>query len=339
MNIKKIIEINRKMRLLSWDVGIHHLSYCILDQDDETKKITIKNWGLIDLVDTVEQKKNVTLIYDNIPRKLDEKPELLDNIDRVCIENQPTLKNPTMKTIQIILFSYFLIRGKCDNKEHPIGLISFISATNKLKVYNGPPIDPDLYTKSGNLKKIPKSKSKDKNQPLIIDFLEETKEDLQQQVEVKEEVKEDEVKKTPTICYGDKKKLAILYTREIIKKDHSHYLTFFEENKKKDDLSDSFLQGVYVLTQKEIQQQRLEEKKKINADKPKKPRKKKITVLDSLLEEDKTEVKVKRTRKKKDEVKEEIKVDDNKKPKKKLTKKELERLKEDAYRSDSSEEN
>ena len=45
------------MRVLSWDVGIHNLSFCILDCDDETKKITIKDWGIVDLVDNIEQKK------------------------------------------------------------------------------------------------------------------------------------------------------------------------------------------------------------------------------------------------------------------------------------------
>ena len=32
-------------------------------------------------------------------------------IDKVVIENQPALKNPTMKSVQMILYSYFLIEG------------------------------------------------------------------------------------------------------------------------------------------------------------------------------------------------------------------------------------
>ena len=188
------------MRIVSWDVGIHHLSYCILEQNEESKHIKIIDWDVIDLVDDISQKKNITLLFQNIPRKLDTYPSLLDNIQRVCIENQPTLKNPTMKTIQIILYSYFLIRGVTDKKENPVQLISFISATNKLKVYQGPPIDPDLYTKSGNLKKIPKSKVA-KNQPLIVDFLEceEEEEEEKEEVEEKEEIKEEEGKKNPLI--------------------------------------------------------------------------------------------------------------------------------------------
>jgi len=47
-------------------------------------------------------------------------------MDEVLIENQPTLKNPTMKTIASLLFSYFILRG-CDD-------VKFICPSNKLKV-------------------------------------------------------------------------------------------------------------------------------------------------------------------------------------------------------------
>ena len=293
------------MRIVSWDVGIHHLSYCILEQNEESKHIKIIDWDVIDLVDDISQKKNITLLFQNIPRKLDTYPSLLDNIQRVCIENQPTLKNPTMKTIQIILYSYFLIRGVTDKKENPIQLISFISATNKLKVYQGPPIDPDLYTKSGNLKKIPKSKVA-KNQPLIVDFLEceDEEEEEKEEVEEKEEIKEEVGKKKTLICYGDKKKLAILYTREMIKTSHAEFLDFFESHKKKDDLADSFLQGIYVLTQKEIQERQKELKDLEKKEKPKKTRvskKKNIVEQMKVEEEEKPKPKQKRQSKKKKE--------------------------------------
>jgi hypothetical protein len=286
------------MRILSWDVGIHHLSYCILEQNEDSKHIQIIDWDVIDLVDDISQKKNITLLFQNIPKKLDTIPSLLDNIQRVCIENQPTLKNPTMKTIQIILYSYFLIRGVTDKKENPVQLISFISATNKLKVYQGPYIDPDLYTKSGNLKKTPKSKI-GKNQPLIVDFMEcEEEEKIEEKEE--EEIKEEDGKKKIAICYGDKKKLAILYTREMIKVAHPEFVTFFESHKKKDDLADSFLQGIYVLTQKEIQERQKELKDLEKKAKPKKPRvSKKKNIVEQLQEE---KPKTKRQTKKKKEV-------------------------------------
>ncbi len=372
------------MRILSWDVGIHHLSYCILERNDEfeneneneneEKKINIRKWGIIDLAEDPIQKKNMTYIFENIPKKLDEIPELLNNIDLVCIENQPTLKNPTMKTIQVILYSYFLIRGKTDNKEYPVKQISFISATNKLKVYQGPYINPDLYTKSGKLKNEPKSKKVNtKNQPLILEFLAPAE---QQCIEIKEE---DDInlesekggeKKASAVCYGDKKKLAILYTREMIKKDHIEYLEFFEGNKKKDDLSDSYLQGMYVLLIKNPMQKKNTEENTQNVDNKKKkvskPRKKKGNIMDVIEKEEKKIEKeekektkktvVKRNTKKKIEVEEVEKNDDvmednNTKPevkkvvRKRRTKEEIKKEKEDnmvekasekAYLSDSS---
>jgi hypothetical protein len=88
------------MKILSWDVGIYNLSYCILDKNKETNEIKIIDWDIVNLVDNEEMKKNRNLIFENIPRKLHEKPQLLD-VDLVVIENQPSLKNPQMKSIQI----------------------------------------------------------------------------------------------------------------------------------------------------------------------------------------------------------------------------------------------
>ena len=50
----------------------------------------------------------------------------------IIIENQPALKNPIMKSIQMIIFTYFNLRGKIDNNS--IDKILFLSASNKLKV-------------------------------------------------------------------------------------------------------------------------------------------------------------------------------------------------------------
>ena len=64
---------------------------------------------------------------------LDKLPHLLD-CESVIVENQPSLKNPTMKSIQMMVYSYFLIRS------NPLEL-DMINARNKLKVYKGPTID------------------------------------------------------------------------------------------------------------------------------------------------------------------------------------------------------
>ena len=63
----------------------------------------------------------------------------------IIIENQPVLKNPKMKSIQIMLYSYFLI------KNTNIKNIQLINASNKLKVYKGK-LDETINTKLKNIK-------------------------------------------------------------------------------------------------------------------------------------------------------------------------------------------
>lgn len=64
--------------------------------------------------------------------KLNDIPQIL-NVDEVLIENQPTLKNPHMKTVSCFLMSYFVLRSKID-KIGTVTKIKFISPSNKLKV-------------------------------------------------------------------------------------------------------------------------------------------------------------------------------------------------------------
>lgn len=70
--------------------------------------------------------------------QLDSKPDLL-LVDHVIIENQPVLKNPTMKSIQMMLYTYFLIRGMIDvepdTSQKKIQMIQLVSPTKKLEVY------------------------------------------------------------------------------------------------------------------------------------------------------------------------------------------------------------
>lgn len=64
--------------------------------------------------------------------KLDKHPRLLES-KWICIENQPVLKNPTMKSIQMMLYSYFVMKqyeGKLELHD-----MILMSAKNKLKVY------------------------------------------------------------------------------------------------------------------------------------------------------------------------------------------------------------
>lgn len=274
---------------LGWDIGIKHLSYCMMDYIDNNGIIEYKiiDWGIINLMTHIKEKNictslkknkdccNNTALYYNINnnneyycnlhyksiknksdinkitdkvlcnkckknasihdvdnniyycgkhgknisllscdkivqgpatkmplftlgkilyRELDKKPELL-NANYICIENQPASKNPTMKSIQMILYSYFIM--KSINKQIFINEIIMMSAKNKLKIYKNEYGTIDTSN-------IMKTKNK----------------------------------------YLQRKKLAIETTTIYLNNEYmdSNWRPYFLENKyKKDDLSDSYL--------------------------------------------------------------------------------------------------
>tara|TARA_B100000161_G_C33412225_1_gene351626 strand:- start:9 stop:656 length:648 start_codon:yes stop_codon:yes gene_type:complete len=212
------------MKILSFDIGIKNLSFCLLDND---KKIL--DWGIINICCEEEcqhinnknnnkccnsasfiTENNILLcnnhskqkkysgkkgklkknnsIY-NIGNKLVEELDKYNFLDceHIIIENQPSLKNPTMKSIQMILYSYFLIKSNHLKLE-------MINARNKLKAYKGEQIPCDI---------------KDK--------------------------------------YKKNKYLAIEYCKKMIVDEDIKYIDLFNSSKKKDDLSDSYLQGIYYI--------------------------------------------------------------------------------------------
>ena len=99
------------------------------------KKAKIKKIKDIELIDLTTE----------MIKKLRQKENLL-NVDIVVIENQPVLKNPTMKSIQMVLYSYFLIYGVTTDKQ--INNIALFNAGKKLDVYNGPKIELNCKTNS-----------------------------------------------------------------------------------------------------------------------------------------------------------------------------------------------
>ena len=236
-------------KILSFDIGIKNLAYCIIEYNKDNKTTKIIKWDIINLledevdclkccgilknnslcnknckkyiIDSCNIKKgycgthikkitdkiytekkinankiNINILIDKLVKNLDYILLDINDVDDILIENQPALKNPKMKTIQIALYMFFLIREKTDNNNTRISNIIHYSATNKLKVYNGPIIKP-------------KAKKK----------------------------------------YDINKELSVIYTKYMIN-DQLSCLDFFNNSKKKDDLADCYLQGMYYIYKK-----------------------------------------------------------------------------------------
>ena len=195
--------------ILSFDIGIKNLSYCVMYKDEtydsiNKNNIKIVDWGIIQLIEDGVKCKGVPL--DKITTTLYNKLHniFIDyDISKVLLENQPVLKNPVMKSIQMIIYGYFAYEKNIMGRE--IEYIKLINASNKLKL-------------GKNLKEINNS------------------EDI---LKIKSK-------------YTRNKKLAIIYTNYFLKErliveDHEKYNDIFNNHKKKDDLADAFLQGLYFI--------------------------------------------------------------------------------------------
>ena len=192
--------------ILSFDIGIKNLAYCILYKDltiNNEKNLIIYKWGIINILEDNEKCKDISL--DEIGTRMYKRLQdefLEENITEVLLENQPVLKNPVMKSIQILIMGFFKYESVILGRE--IKLIKLINASNKLKL--GKKLIQ--FNESEDILKI---KSK----------------------------------------YNRNKKLAILYTNYFLEKelysDYNKYNTLFNGHKKKDDLSDAFLQGLYYI--------------------------------------------------------------------------------------------
>ena len=167
-------------KILSIDVGIKNLAYCILD---ENKKIC--DWNVLNLIDEtiyccclkkngspckskasfyeiINNKKNgyckthtkpelnkiknrkvksisIKEISQTLFETLNNYSEML-NVNKVIIENQPCLMNPMIKTVQVLIYSYFIMNGLMNNDSNIID-VQFVNAKNKLSFYDGPPIE------------------------------------------------------------------------------------------------------------------------------------------------------------------------------------------------------
>jgi len=188
--------IGRKKCTKQATFSINNECYCTQHKKSILAKIT-KNQTLVKYkppnCNTIDIKK----LKVNMINLLDTYKDILLDVDHVVIENQPSLKNPKMKSVAETLYAWFLLRGQIDSPS-PIKNLTYMCPSNKLKVNN-----------DNTLCILKKSKN-------------------------------------DTEKYKLTKQLGIIYCKQLLKNDDEHLL-FLNNIKKKDDLCDAFLQGAYYI--------------------------------------------------------------------------------------------
>lgn len=198
------------MYVISFDVGIRNLAYAIIqyeqvqhpkpyvkDREEILGRTNIKLWNKVDLgcnkYDIEKISSSLLEVLDNIA--YNEIEDIYGSTVHVVIENQPALKSPTMKSIQIIIYTYFNTIAKYSSLDMKTKLIS---AKSKLKYIESFPEFVGDCAKTG---------------------------------------------------YAKNKSDSVAFTRWLLnnKAPNEKAMSSLEAIKKRDDICDSYLQGLYYI--------------------------------------------------------------------------------------------
>lgn len=108
------------MLILSFDIGIKNLAYCLIDSEDKC----ILDWNVLDCSGTNETLRVIQEL-DNL--------EYLCEADVVLLERQPSF-NPKMRNISTAIYVYYIMRIQHERRKNT--KIMFYAAKHKLKCSN-----------------------------------------------------------------------------------------------------------------------------------------------------------------------------------------------------------
>jgi hypothetical protein len=194
------------MIYISFDIGVKNLALCILRQ---TEILEILDWRIIALASCKKEIKGIDDISERIYIEMDNiigglKNKGINMIDYVLIENQPSNLNGIMKTIQHIIYGYFSLVKYWDKE---VGNVVLVNASLKTKNHT---YVINMEANAANAADGGEARNK---------------------------------KGFRRDKYKNNKMLSIELCREYIS-ENEQLKKRFNENKKKDDLSDACLQAV-----------------------------------------------------------------------------------------------
>lgn len=115
--------------VLSFDIGIKNMALCLMDANE-----CILKWCLLDI--TSSKKNDLDSMSRILIQELDNL--VIDYLDSsvplvVLIENQPVMKAPTMKSIQMIIYTYFKVLEIHEARDVKIHLVSAMKKNTYMK--------------------------------------------------------------------------------------------------------------------------------------------------------------------------------------------------------------
>lgn len=140
----------------------HYINYCTIHKKME-ERTTSKEFIHINTKIKATH-INLSLLGLSLYKELDKIPEIINNIDMVLLENQPVLKNPTMKSVQMLVYGYFIMKGL---KEKKVKEIKCYSANQKNTLISLLEDDQQNYIKD-TLKDTKSKYTKNKKESIMI---------------------------------------------------------------------------------------------------------------------------------------------------------------------------
>jgi hypothetical protein len=200
------------------------------------KEMTIKNKIKEMTASPIKKKKCTLTDLQTLCYKMYDKLDQIDDfkeIDQVYVENQPTFKNPTMKSVSMMLFSYFVSFFRKHNL--PNKKIRFVSPNAKIK------LDDTLIEKvTQRIDNHRVTKKKEVCKCRLCQIEKELNSNKDKHKEIYSKYK---------FSYEPVKELGIIYTESIlIKNKLQNALDQLNSSHKKDDLCDAFLHGFRQLS-------------------------------------------------------------------------------------------
>ena len=163
-------------------------------------------------------------------KKLNEIPEFKD-IDEVYIENQPSFKNPTMKAVSSMLFSYFIFLFMTNNESHN-KTVKFVSPSFKINITQDLLEEINIKKKSHDQDNLKNKKDVCKCRLCV----------LVKEIDNNKNKFGEKYDKYKLSSYDSVKEIGIIYTGKILKDNNlGDSLKLIDQYTKKDDVCDAFL--------------------------------------------------------------------------------------------------